>query len=66
MELENIILSKFSQGQKAKGHIFSFIWSHTNSSNAIYTFKCIQNMYPNVGLREDIKGGGKEGKKDSE
>jgi hypothetical protein len=26
MELENIILSKFSQAQKTKNHMFSLIW----------------------------------------
>jgi hypothetical protein len=27
MELENIILSEFSQVQKAKGHMFSLMWN---------------------------------------
>jgi hypothetical protein len=39
---------------------------NTNTRNIIYTYKYIQNMYPKVGLVEVTKGGGKEGKKDSE
>jgi hypothetical protein len=31
-----------------------------------YTYAYIQNMYPKVGLTEEIKGGGKTGKIDSE
>jgi hypothetical protein len=31
----------------------------------MYTYKYIQNMYSKVGLEEEAKGGGKEGKKDS-
>jgi hypothetical protein len=37
--------------------------SNTNTSNIIYAYKYIQNMYPKVGLEEETKGGGKEGKK---
>jgi hypothetical protein len=38
----------------------------TNTSNIIYPYKYMQNMDPKVGLVEEPKGGGKEGKKDSE
>jgi hypothetical protein len=37
---------------------------NTNTNN-IYAYKYIQNMYPKVGLIEETKGGGKEGKKDT-
>jgi hypothetical protein len=33
MELENIILSKVSQAQKTKNHMFSFIWGHYFRAN---------------------------------
>jgi hypothetical protein len=33
-----------------------------NTNNIIYTYKYTQNMYPKVGLVEETKGGGKEGK----
>jgi hypothetical protein len=39
---------------------------NNNTSNIIYTYKYIQNMYPEIGLVEETKGAGKEGKKDSE
>jgi hypothetical protein len=38
----------------------------TNTSNIIYTYKYIQNMYPKMEMVEETKGGGKDGKKDSE
>jgi hypothetical protein len=38
----------------------------TKTRDITYAQKYIQNMYPNVGLVEETKGGGKEGKKDSE
>jgi hypothetical protein len=38
---------------------------NTNTNNIIHTYKCIQNMYPKVGLVEETKGERKEGKKDS-
>jgi hypothetical protein len=38
---------------------------YTQKNRNIYTQKNIQNMYPKVGLIEEIKGEGKE-KKDSE
>jgi hypothetical protein len=31
----------------------------------LYICKCIENMYPNVGLVENTKGESKEGKNDS-
>jgi hypothetical protein len=43
------------------------MWNtNTNTSNIIYTYKYIQNMYQKVGLVEEMKGRGIEGKKDSE
>jgi hypothetical protein len=68
-ELESIILSEVSQVQKFKCYMFSLICEYkltTNASNIIYTHKYIQHMYPKVGLLEETKGGGKEGKKDGE
>jgi hypothetical protein len=38
---------------------------NTNISNVIHTYKYIQSMNPKMGLVEETKGGGKEGKKDS-
>jgi hypothetical protein len=40
--------------------------SNTNTSIIIYTFKCIQNMFPKVRLLEATKGGGKEENNDEE
>jgi hypothetical protein len=31
--------------------------SYTNTSNIIYAYKYVQNMYPKVGLVEETKGG---------
>jgi hypothetical protein len=38
---------------------------NTNASNIIDIYTYTQNMYPKVGLVEETKGEGKEGKKDS-
>jgi hypothetical protein len=35
------------------------------TSKRLYAYKHIQSMYPKVGLEEETKGGGKEGKKNS-
>jgi hypothetical protein len=60
MELENIILSQISQ----RSHVFSHMWIiGPRQTEAAY--KYIQNMYSKVELVEEIKGRGKEGKKDS-
>jgi hypothetical protein len=37
---------------------------NANTSNIIYTYTYIQNISPKVGLVEEAKGGGKEGKKE--
>jgi hypothetical protein len=66
MALENIILSKVSQVQKAKSHMFSLICgiqAQCKYTNIIYTWKYMQSMYLKVGLIKETKGGGKEGKK---
>jgi hypothetical protein len=36
---------------------------YTNTNNIVYTYKYVQNLYPKLGLVEEAKGGGKEGKK---
>jgi hypothetical protein len=66
MELENIILSEVSQFRKLKSTCFlSYVEyrPNTNLSNVTYTYRYIQNMYPQVGVIEETKGGGR---KDSE
>jgi hypothetical protein len=40
--------------------------SNKNSRNITYTYKYMQNMFAKVGLVEETKEGGKEGKKDNE
>jgi hypothetical protein len=41
--------------------------SNINTSNIVYAYKYIQNMYPDWDWYvQETKGGGKEGKKDSE
>jgi hypothetical protein len=47
MELENIILSEVSQGQKAKSHMFSLVW--------IIDLKQMQQCY---GTWVTLRGGG--------
>jgi hypothetical protein len=37
-----------------------------NTSNIIYKYKYVLSSCPKIGLIEEIKGGGKEGKKDNE
>jgi hypothetical protein len=60
--------SKEKLGSKSqRPHVLSCMWNtNTNTSNIIYTYKYIQNMYQKVGLVEEMKGRGIEGKKDSE
>jgi hypothetical protein len=68
MELENIIISK-AQVQKAKGYIFFLICGIEAQYNykQYYTYTEINTQHVSkVGLTEESKGGGKEGKKDSE
>jgi hypothetical protein len=69
METENIILSEVSQTQKEKGQIFSLICEdrlNTNISITLYTHKHIQNTFLKMGLLEETKRKGKEGKNDSD
>jgi hypothetical protein len=65
-ELENIILSEVSQVQINKGCMLSLICkdrSNANTSIITYTYKYIQNLFPNVTVRGD-KGEGKKEKND--
>jgi hypothetical protein len=63
---------KLAKFRKPKAtHFLSFVEYDTNihnvsTSNITYTSKCIQSVYPKVGLVEETKGGRKEGKKNSE
>jgi hypothetical protein len=68
MELENIILSEVSKFRKPKATCFlSYVeYRHNTNRAKLYVQTYIQNKYPKVGLVEETKGEGKEGKKASE
>jgi hypothetical protein len=56
---------KLARFRKTKAACLLSYVSSTNTSIIIYTYKYIQNMYPEVRLVEETKGGAKEGKKDN-
>jgi hypothetical protein len=59
-------LAKVRKPEAARSLSYVEYRPNTNASNIIYTYNYIQNMHPKVGLVEETKGGGKEGKKDSQ
>jgi hypothetical protein len=69
MELEKIILSEVSQVQKAKvAYLLSYVEYRptTNKRVSYIHINIYRTGTPKVGQVKETKGGGKEGKKNSE
>jgi hypothetical protein len=56
IELENIILSKVSQAQKAKNHMFSLIADFRSKTNAVYIIRLGSHAKGRTHTREIGKG----------